>query len=559
MAQSSNSIIYGPNGRVISSGSGYGDAGASYKKRALKGFEATSGSPLVDIDVHNSTLRQRSRMLYMASPFATSGIKTNRTNVIGCGLKLKSRLQRKILGLSAEEAMEMEKLIELEFSIWATNKRSCDATGVNDFYAMQQQCLIGWLMSGDEMVIFKHGNTNRMNPYSLRLLVVEADRVSTPTTRGIHRPGVVAVDGKSINYLLGTTEGKAENGNKIHDGVEVDESGAIVAYHICSEYPVGQFWGSDPEWTRVEAYGEITGRPNILHIMDSERAGQYRGVPYLSHVIEPILQTRRYTESELSAAVIESFYTAFIKTDTQDDGMPMNEIGETISNYEYDYEMGPGTVNHLLPGEDVSFADPKRPTSGFAGFTRAMAEQIGAALEIPADLLLKSFNSSYSASRAALLEAWKAFSMRREWFVSDFCRPVYEEWFAEAVSIGRINAPGFFEDPRIRAAWLGSEWIGPAQGQLDPVKEITAKKMAIDNGLMTREQAAVELGNGSWDDIVEQLKNENTQMAEANAPLSEEFMKPQQEPITELSEDDITNINGQEENTQQNVMRGGDD
>ena len=32
--------------------------------------------------------------------------------------------------------------------------------------------------------------------------------------------------------------------------------------------------------------------------MDSERPDQYRGVPYLAQVIEPLLQLRRYTESE---------------------------------------------------------------------------------------------------------------------------------------------------------------------------------------------------------------------------------------------------------------------
>ena len=74
-----------------------------------------------------------------------------------------------------------------------------------------------------------------------------------------------------------------------------------------------------------------------------------------------------------------------------------------------------------------------------------------AALEIPADLLLKKFNASYSASRAALLEAWKAFKMRREWLADDFCRPLYEVWMSEAVARGRIYAPGFFTNPAIHA------------------------------------------------------------------------------------------------------------
>ena len=98
--------------------------------------------------------------------------------------------------------------------------------------------------------------------------------------------------------------------------------------------------------------------------------------------------------------------------------------------------MGPGTINVMKPGEDITFGDPKRPASGFVNFERALCEQIGAALEVPADLLLKSFNNTYSSSRAALLEAWKAFHMRRMWFANDFCDPIYEMFVAEAVARG---------------------------------------------------------------------------------------------------------------------------
>ena len=146
---------------------------------------------------------------------------------------------------------------------------------------------------------------------------------------------------------------------------------------------------------------------------------------------------------------------------------------------------------------------------------------MGAALEIPADLLLKSFNSSYSASRAALMEAWKAFRMRRKWFVDDFCTPVYEIWLSEAVARGRISAPGFFADPAIRAAYLGAEWIGPSQGQLDPTKEITAEILAIGEGITTREQATIRLNGGQWDANVDQIARENEKLRAAQGQVDQ--------------------------------------
>ena len=480
---------------------GYGEAGASWNKNAVKGFDAASGSPHEDIDFHNYTLRQRARMLYMAAPIASSAIKTNRTNVVGVGLKLKSRIDREALGMTPEQAEEWQKNVEREFAIWANNKRACDATGMNNFYGLQQLALVSWLLSGDCIGVIKQYETNKLMPYALRVHLIESDRVATPAEHAAGSP------------IMYTTGKNRKNGNTIYDGVEVDKNGAIVAYHIRSTYPF-ELGAGQTTWARVEAYQPKTGLPNIIHVVESERPDQYRGVSYLAQVIEPLLQLRRYTESELMAAVVESFFTAFVKTNAPTDELNFNETEETLGGERgpHEYFMGPGQINMMEPGEDIVFADPKRPAGGFDGFVRAICEQIGAALEIPADLLLKSFNASYSASRAALLEAWKAFKMRREWLADDFCRPIYEIWLSEAVARGRIYAPGFFENPAIRAAYLGSEWLGPSQGQLDPVKEITAEILACSEGFSTHEQSTVKLNGGQWYSNVEQLQRENEKL-----------------------------------------------
>ena len=468
-----------------------------------------SGAPWEDIDLNNYTLRQRSRMLVMGAPLAKSAINTNRTNVVGNGLRLKSTINRQALGLSVEQAEEWQKKTEVEFELWASRKNACDATGMNDFYGIQQLCLVSWLSSGDVFALVKRYEATKLQPYSLRLHIIEADRVRTP---------VDAMNHVYLNQIVGRTK----NGNKIYDGVEINNNGMVEAYHIANTYPY-ELIAEKTEYTRVKAYGDKTGLPNILHIMESERPDQYRGVPYLAQVIEPLLQTRRYTDAEIMSAVIQSFYTAFIVTDADANEMPFNEAiaddaGE-ISTDENEYEMGPGTINIMKPGEDIKLAAPTHPNNGFDKFMRAMCEQIGAALEIPADLLLKSFNSSYSASRAALLEAWKAFKMRRVWLTNDLCKPVYEIWLTEAVALGRIVAPGFLTDPIIRQAYLQSEWIGPSQGQLDPTKEISAAVMAIENGLSTHEQESIKLNGSEFTANVDKLAIENEKLRAANGNI----------------------------------------
>lgn len=501
--------------------SGYSDAGASIVRRALKGFTASSSSPREDIDRNNSTLRQRSRMLYMASPVATSAINTNRTKVVGVGLTLKSVVDRDVLGLTQEQARAWQRKTEAEFAMWAKRRQNCDALALNNFAALQQLALKSWLLSGDCVVLLKRATRTRLNPYSLRLHVIEADRVCTPSKYlgGMTSGGVTA--GK-------IPEGEEGAGHNVYDGVEVDDSGRVVAYHICNHFPREMIAEQD-DWKRVRAFGERTGMPNILHVMDSERPDQYRGVPYLAQVIEPLLQLRRYTESELWAALIQTFFTAWIESEGNPTDMPFAEIGsgeggpgdestDTISDDDHEYEMGPGNVFHLRKGEKVVFGNPSVPSAGFEKFFDAMCRQVGAALELPSDVLLKKFDTSYSAARGSLLEAWEAMKMRRAWFVDDLCQPVYEIWLAEAVALGRIKAPGFFDDPLIRDAWCGAQWIGPVQSQLDPKKEADAAILLASHGIKTNEQITREMGGGDWEDNIEQLAHENEKKTAAGCP-----------------------------------------
>ena len=507
---------------------GYSETGASYTRKALKTFTAQSGSPNEDINYNNRTLRQRARVLAMSGGLALSALKTNRTNVIGCGLILRSAIDKDELGLTDEEAKAWQTKAEKEFEIWAENKNHCDAIGMNDFYKIQQLVFLSALTNGDCFTAIQRDEeaVNKLMPYSLRLNVIEADRVQTPCSN-------------ASNSLALSTDGKnSKNGNRIYDGVEVNKQGKVVAFHIRNNYP----WevNAEPtEWQRVEVIGKKTGLPNIIHTLcDVERPGQYRGIPLIAPVIEMILQIRRYTDSELTAAVVESLFTAFVRTDTRGDELPFEDVEhgeEPILTNDTEYEMAPGSVIKLQPGEDVTFGDPKRPAGGFQAFIEAVAVQIGASLEIPKEMLLKQFNSSYSASRAALLEFWKLVKMRREWFVADWCRPIYEIFIYEAVARGRLKAPGFFDDPIKRKAWLGANFTGPSQGMLDPTKEIQAEQMMCENGFSSRSDSAIKLNGSDYYKNVDALKLENPKLQEAIIP---EIKEPVQVPSQEAQEEE---------------------
>ena len=481
--------------------SGYDESGASRNKNSMRGWLASSKSPQEDIDRNIPILRQRSRSLYMSAPLAVSAIKTNRTNIVGEGLRLKSTIDAAFLRMTPEAAAEWQRNTEREFELWADSK-FCDSTRVNNFYEIQQVACLSWLMNGDACALVEYERPTPAFPYGLRVHLIEADRVSTPHTSGT-----------AVN--LYATE--STTGNRIFNGVEVTDAGRVVAYHICSTYPNSQLRAAK-KWQRVKAFGDKTGTPNVLMIFEAERAEQYRGVPYLAPVIESLKQLTRYGEAEMMAAVINGFFTVFITSEGNTGEMGFTGVlddEDRVSDDDLNYELGPGMVNVLKPGEKIDIADAKRPSSNFDAFTTALAKYVGAALEIPVELLIKSFNSSYSASRAALLEAWKAFRMKRKWLAADFCQPLYEIFLTEAIANGRIKAPGFFLDPAIRKAYCRAQWNGPAPGMLDPVKEATAAEKRIAIGVSTRQRESIEMTGTDFDANVAQLARENQLMKEA--------------------------------------------
>lgn len=478
--------------------SGYGNYGASSYKKSLAGWLYSGGSSREDIEDNLNVLRQRSRDLYMGVPLATGAIKTMRTNVVGRGLRLKPTIDREALGIEAEDAHALERQIEREWALWADSP-DCDAARLDNFYELQQLAFLSWLMSGDCLVLMPM-KPRKNQPYDLRVRLIEADRLSSPG-------GYDTID----DHIIG--------------GVETDSTGEVVAYHFSKHHPLS-YSGTAMEWVRVPAYGEKTGRRNVIHIMARERIDQRRGVPFLAPVIEALKQLGRYTDAELVAAVVSGMFTVFIEKESPEDGPPIGssipEEMQVDAEDETTIELAPGAVIDLNEGEKANATSPGRPNANFSGFVEAICRQIGAALEIPYELLLKTFTASYSASRGALEEAWKMFKMYRTWLATDFCQVIYEEWLAEAVAKGRISAPGFFTDPLYRKAYSKAEWNGPARGILNPVQEVSAAEKRVQNGFSTRQSETMEMTGSDFYANVEQLKQEESKLKEVKNIASTE-------------------------------------
>lgn len=461
--------------------------GASKKRRPLSEWSPSAGDADTDIISDLPDLRERSRDLIRNNPLACGAINTKCTSVVGTGLKLKSRIDRKILNMDEDQADEWESHTEAEWRLFA-DSTDCDVSGAQNFAGLQDLSFRSTLENGDVFVLTP-SKPHKFRTYSLQLQLIEADRVCN--------------------------KDNTQDTDTLAGGILKDTNGRPKEYHILKGHP-GNIRAKNNEWVVAPAYGANTGRKNVLHLFRKLRVGQSRGVPDLAPVIETLKQLGRYTDAEVSASVISAFFTVFIKSEYHAGMGPMQPVSETGGKAtDKDYKMGAGAILDLLPNEDISTANPGRPNQSFDGFVLAISRQIGVALELPFEILVKHFTASYSAARAALLEAWRFYMGRRKWLEDVFCKPVYELWMTEAVAMGRIAAPGFLGDPLIRMAYLGSEWTGPSKGQIDELKEVNAAEKRLQLTLTTHSEETAALTGGDWEQKFPQRAKEEQMKKDA--------------------------------------------
>lgn len=479
------------------------------RQKSMKGFSAITQDPDTDQLPKLDGSRAASRDMYMNTALATAAIRRARTNVAGAGLKFQSRVDHEYLGLTLEEADAWEKNFEREFETWAESKFS-DITGGLNFYENQGLAVVSAFMNGDAFFMLPWQKPYRSGnwPYDLRVKLIEADLVRNP------------IGFESSGYYI------SDEGHP--GGIERNRRGEIIAVHVANHYPT-RHPKEGSKFQRIDIRGK-SGRPNIYHLADFDRIGQRRGMPWLASVIGPMKQATRLSEAVLMKALVSSLYTVFIKDMSGLGAAPMEGFtpGETVTgggsygpdgepaaknqDDAFDYEMGQATIVELDDDKEIQIADPRGTDKEFEPYFNSLVTQIAAAAEIPAEQLLLKFNTSYSSARAALLEAWKFWRTKRTWLARNFCQPVLDSFLEELILKGRIQAPGFFDDAVIRAAWTRGVWVGAGNGQIDPLKETKASQLKIEANLSTHEDEYMADTGGKWDAAMERRAREKTRL-----------------------------------------------
>lgn len=430
-----------------------------------------------DADLLNELpiITRRARDLARNNPLAAGAKQTFTDNIIGSQLRLAAQPKYRLLGWDKERANDWANVVEDQFATWA-DTTECDAARSQTLLGITTLSLGSALMNGDALALVMWLPPRAGSGWSTRLQTVESDRLGTPP------------------WLL--------NNPNIRGGIEIDAYGAPIAYWIQKNHPGdGNYIPvNQSDWERVPAFTPH-GRRRVLHLFDKDRSGQSRGKSIFSAVMREFKVAGDYLSHELQAAASNALIAAFLESDLDPQSVAelfggdlgtASEYWKQVSDATHRKKMEGGMMLNLPLGAKLSGYNPNRPNTAFDGFMESVTRHIAAGLHIPYELLLKDFSkTNYSSARAALLEAWRFFLSKRKWLQDHWLNPIYEIWMEEAVNIGKIDAPDYYDQAH---AYSACRWVFAGRGWVDPRKEIEAATLRMESGLSTQQDECAEQG-----------------------------------------------------------------
>lgn len=463
-------------------------------RRGTRHWRPSAGAATQDVNDDLPTLREQSRDLVRNNPIAAGAIELKVGSVVGAGLACAPDPDREEVGITEDQKADLVRRLAAEWRQHAED-RSFSACGQMTAHEVAELAYRSMLESGDVIVV------RRIIGGRLCWQLVEGDRLCNNG---------------------GARDGGAGEVGKMYGGVEVGTNGEPLAYWITRDHP-GLYNSESRQWDRVVA-SDAMGLPQVIHLYRRKRPGQTRGTPDLAPIIETLHKLGKFCDAELDAAVTGSFLSLAVTSETGE-GLSTNNPSldpEETAAEEDEVVLGPNEVFYLRPGEKVEPIRAEHPSDLFDPFVQALLRQIGAALNVPFEVLVKHFQSSYSASRAAILDAWRHF-LRERAFVAD---RLYSTWYEALVvwlvADDVIEYGATLTDRRFRRALCRVAWAGTSVPQLDPVDEVTAARKRIELGISSRTIETAQLTGRDWDAVILQSAGEIKRMIELGMdPFSE--------------------------------------
>jgi lambda family phage portal protein len=404
-------------------------------------------------------LLARARELVVTNGYAGNACEAFAANLVGDGIKPSSLIE------DAEVRDRVQRL-------WLAWTDEADADGLTDFYGLQALVAREMFVAGECFVRLRPRRAEDGLMVPLQLQLLQSEMLPFEKTEDLG------------------------SGRRIRCGIEFDAIGRRLAYHFRRRHPGDSTdrGVAIPETVRVPA-------SEVLHIYRPVDAGQIRGLPHVAPAMVRLFLLDQYDDAELDRKKTAAMFAGFITKTAPEEAL----LGETqvADDGIATASLEPGTLQVLLPGEDVKFSSPADVGGGYEAFQYRTLLAVSASLGLPYHLVTGDVRqANYSSLRAELVEFRRRVEQLQHGVIAhQLCRPIWARWMEAAVLAGALDLPGFAASPgRYRAV----QWIPPRWDWVDPLKDIQAQVLAIDAGLLSRRKAVEATG---YD--IEEIDREN--------------------------------------------------
>jgi lambda family phage portal protein len=452
-----------PSGRRSYSGANQG--------RLFADFLASNTSADAELNNSLTVLRNRSRDLARNNEYAKRFLSMIKTNVVG---EKGFTLQVRARNIDGSLDSVGNKIVEDSFARWA-KLGNPEVSGRMSWLDCQRY--VAEALARDGEVFAKKVRNNRyQDGFSIQFL--EPEMVDTEKN------------------------GRAQNGNEIRMGVELDQYHRPVAYYVKTRHPNDMAISTaqnSAKLVRVDA-------SEMIHIFMQQRQYQTRGEPFMAPAIASLKMLGGYREAELVAARAAAAKFGIITTPTGDEFVGDDEVDDIPI-----IDMEPASVYQLPEGHDFKMIDPTHPTTAFDSFEKAVLRGIASGLNVSYTSLANDLTGvSYSSIRQGTIEERDNYKMLQSFVIEHFCEPVFNAWLDSALDFGSMNIPATNEkfnkfSSNIIFRGRGFAWV-------DPQREISASVTAINNGLLSMSDVAANYGR-DVEDLFSQIQNDK-EMAE---------------------------------------------
>jgi lambda family phage portal protein len=417
------------------------------QRRRLKSWLPTQYTTNVIMSATGTLLRSRARDAMRNNPHANAACEAFVANLIGTGIKPSSLL------------VDKPELRAEVMELWLDWTDDADADGLADFYGLQTIVARALFEAGECFIRFR--NRKPEDGFGVPLQVQLLESEMCPYWWNQYAP----------------------NGNWIMNGVELDFIGRRAAYWFFPTHPGDMTIDLTSTLIPVRIPAS-----EILHIFKPTRPGQMRGVPIITPALVRMFFLDQQDDAELERKRIASMFAGFITTATPEDIIPIDGLDDSAPQQGIGLSgLEPGTMQTLLPGEDIKFSEPADVGGSYEAFQYRQQLALYGALGIPYTVATSDLRrANYSSLRGSIVEfRRKLEQLQHQVIVFQMCAPIWRRWLDTAVLAQAlpIDASTYLA---AQADYQRAKWIPQRNDWVDPLKDRQAEKLAVDAGFKSR-------------------------------------------------------------------------